>query len=312
MSDGTARGPARRATSRRRARWRAPAGRRPGRGDRPRAGPPAPWPRPSPASSGDRRRSGDARAPGRARRAPPLPGCATSSAPSPERSVRRVRSPAGRRRRRRRRPAAVRRGAPRRARCSATCSPRPPRGCPSGTRARLRQAYPGASDEEIADALVARAARMTAGIGAATGGLSAAHWFAPPSLLALPLELGRRDRADRRRRGGADRGAARAVRPTGRPATPARARPPTWRAGRSSGRSTAPATAGLGSLLGTCRHARAAPAGDPRKLAGDDPHAPRRSCSVRPLADRGNRRATEALAERIRSICGSGRSTPDS
>ncbi len=56
--------------------------------------------------------------------------------------------------------------------------------------ARLRQAYPGASDDEIADILTGRAARLTSGIGAATGGLSAAHWFAPPSLLALPLELG--------------------------------------------------------------------------------------------------------------------------
>jgi hypothetical protein len=52
---------------------------------------------------------------------------------------------------------------------------------------RLRQAYPGMSDDE---ALVARAARLTGGIGAATGGLSAAHWFSPASLLALPLELG--------------------------------------------------------------------------------------------------------------------------
>ena len=55
---------------------------------------------------------------------------------------------------------------------------------------RLRAVHPGASDDEIADALVARAAKLTAGIGAATGGLSAAHWVAPPSLLALPLELG--------------------------------------------------------------------------------------------------------------------------
>jgi hypothetical protein len=60
---------------------------------------------------------------------------------------------------------------------------------PVRDRARLRQAYPGASDEEIADALVARAVRLTSGIGAATGGLSAAQWFAPPSLLALPIEL---------------------------------------------------------------------------------------------------------------------------
>ncbi|HEV7189033.1 MAG TPA: hypothetical protein VGN28_14155, partial [Blastococcus sp.] len=54
---------------------------------------------------------------------------------------------------------------------------------------RLRRAYPGASDEEIAEALVARAARLTAAIGAAVGGLSAAQWLAPASLLALPLEL---------------------------------------------------------------------------------------------------------------------------
>ncbi|WP_457026936.1 hypothetical protein [Geodermatophilus sp. SYSU D01119] len=56
--------------------------------------------------------------------------------------------------------------------------------------ARIRAAHPGRSDEEIADALTTRAARMTAAVGAATGGLSAAHWFAPPSLVALPLELG--------------------------------------------------------------------------------------------------------------------------
>jgi hypothetical protein len=56
--------------------------------------------------------------------------------------------------------------------------------------ARLRAAHPGASDDEIADALVSRAATLTSGIGAAVGGLSAAHWLAPSSLLALPLELG--------------------------------------------------------------------------------------------------------------------------
>jgi hypothetical protein len=54
---------------------------------------------------------------------------------------------------------------------------------------RLRAAHPGATDEEIADALVARAARVTSAIGAGVGGLSAAQWFAPPSLLALPLSL---------------------------------------------------------------------------------------------------------------------------
>jgi hypothetical protein len=56
--------------------------------------------------------------------------------------------------------------------------------------ARLRQAYPGASDGEIADALVARAARLTGAVGAATGGLAAAQWFAPPAMLAVPIELG--------------------------------------------------------------------------------------------------------------------------
>jgi len=56
--------------------------------------------------------------------------------------------------------------------------------------ARLRAAHPGASDDEIADALVARAARLTAGIGAATGGLSAMLWLAPATLLTLPLDLG--------------------------------------------------------------------------------------------------------------------------
>src|SRR4051794_17882642 len=55
---------------------------------------------------------------------------------------------------------------------------------------RLRRAYAGAADEEIADALVVRAAKLPPGIGPAPGGLVAAQWFAPASLLALPLELG--------------------------------------------------------------------------------------------------------------------------
>lgn len=56
--------------------------------------------------------------------------------------------------------------------------------------ARLRAAHPGASDDEIADALVERAAKLTSGVGAATGGLSAAHRLVPASLLAVPLGLG--------------------------------------------------------------------------------------------------------------------------
>ena len=61
---------------------------------------------------------------------------------------------------------------------------------PIRDRARLQAAYPGATEQEIADALVARAAKLTGGVGAATGGLAAAQWFAPPSLMAVPLEMG--------------------------------------------------------------------------------------------------------------------------
>lgn len=56
--------------------------------------------------------------------------------------------------------------------------------------ARLRAAYPGATDQEIADALTTRAGRLTAAVGAGVGALSTAQWFAPPTLLALPLSLG--------------------------------------------------------------------------------------------------------------------------
>ncbi|MGY1804483.1 hypothetical protein ACI78T_14485 [Blastococcus sp. SYSU D00922] len=162
--------------------------------------------------------------------------------------------------------------------------------------ARLRAAHPGASDAEIADALVARAARVTSTIGAATGGLSATQWLAPASLLALPLELGaetllvagvevvligelhelhgRRAPGDARARAGAYLAAWSAQRPV-----------------------DASATAGLGSLLGgtgmralqrtmTRRLARSVPAAAPFLVGAA-------------LAGRGNRRATEKLAGRI-------------
>jgi hypothetical protein len=61
---------------------------------------------------------------------------------------------------------------------------------PIRDRASLHRAYPGASADEIADALIDRSARLTAGVGAATGGLSAIQWLAAPSLVALPIELG--------------------------------------------------------------------------------------------------------------------------
>jgi hypothetical protein len=68
----------------------------------------------------------------------------------------------------------------------ATAAPR----LPIRDAGQLHAAHPGATDEEITDALVARAAKLTSGIGAATGGLSAAFWLTPASLLAVPLELG--------------------------------------------------------------------------------------------------------------------------
>ncbi|MGY1742661.1 MULTISPECIES: hypothetical protein [unclassified Blastococcus] len=162
--------------------------------------------------------------------------------------------------------------------------------------ARLRAAHPGASDEEIADALVARAGRLTAAVGAATGGLSAAHWFAPPSLLALPLELaaetvlvaavevvllgelhelhGRAPHGDARER--------------------AAAYLASWSAQHAVDRA---GTAGLGTVLGSAgfralrrrlgrRLARSAPAAAPFLLGAA-------------LGGRGNRKATETLARRI-------------
>ena len=55
---------------------------------------------------------------------------------------------------------------------------------------RLRRAFPGASDDEIADALVGP--RRPADLRHRRGGRRAGGgpWFLPPSLLVLPLELG--------------------------------------------------------------------------------------------------------------------------
>jgi hypothetical protein len=159
---------------------------------------------------------------------------------------------------------------------------------------RLREAYPGASDDEIADALVARAARLTSGIGAAVGGLSAAHWFAPASLLALPLELGAETVLI---------GAVEVVligelhELHGRPASgDAGARASAYLASWSAQRSVDSA-GGLGSLLGTAgiRELRRRVT---RKLAGT-------AAGSAPLllgaavSSRVNRRATESLAARV-------------
>ncbi|SNR30093.1 hypothetical protein [Blastococcus mobilis] len=167
---------------------------------------------------------------------------------------------------------------------------------PIRDRARLRQAHPGASDAEIADALVARAARSTATIGAAGGGLSAAHWFAPPSLLALPLELG----AETVLVAGVEIVLIGELHELyGRPAAgDARARAGAYLASWSAQRSIDRAgVAGISSLLGgpgmralqrrmTRRVARAVPTAAPFLVGAA-------------LAGRINRRATETLAEQV-------------
>jgi hypothetical protein len=167
---------------------------------------------------------------------------------------------------------------------------------PIRDRARLRQAYPGASDEEIADALVARSARLTTAIGAATGGLAAASWFAPPSLIALPLELGAEtvlvaavevvlvgelhELAGRPAPGDA---AARATAYLG-----------SWSAQRAVEGETSP---GLAVVLGSAG-ARALSRRLSRRMTRSLPVAAPFLLGAA-LAGRGNRKATEALARRV-------------
>jgi hypothetical protein len=162
---------------------------------------------------------------------------------------------------------------------------------------RLRKAYPGASDDEIADALVARAARLTSTIGAATGGLSATHWLAPASLLALPLELG----AEAVLIGGVEIVLIGELHELyGRPATgDARARAGAYLNSWSAQRSVdgTGAAAGLGSMLGGAG-IRALQRAMPRKLAGAVPTTAPFLLGAA-ISGRGNRRATETLAERV-------------
>lgn len=162
--------------------------------------------------------------------------------------------------------------------------------------ARLRAAHPGATDAEIAEVLVQRAARITSGIGAATGGLSAAHWLAPPSLLAVPLEIG------------AETVLVAAVevvligelhelhhRPAaGDAAERAQAYLRSWSEQRAVAGTPG---ADLGSLLGTAG-LRALRRRMTRRLAGAVPSAAPLLVGAA-LSSRGNRRATESLARRV-------------
>jgi hypothetical protein len=56
-------------------------------------------------------------------------------------------------------------------------------------RETLRAQFPGQSDSQIAEHLVDVAARTSAAIGAAAGGLAAVEFTAPPALLAVPVQL---------------------------------------------------------------------------------------------------------------------------
>jgi hypothetical protein len=55
--------------------------------------------------------------------------------------------------------------------------------------ATLRAHYDGLDGEDLAERLVRNAARVTAGIGAASGGVAAVEWVATPTLLSAPALL---------------------------------------------------------------------------------------------------------------------------
>ncbi|SBT53626.1 hypothetical protein [Micromonospora auratinigra] len=55
--------------------------------------------------------------------------------------------------------------------------------------ATLRRHFPGLDDDELAERLIRNAARATAGIGAAGGGVAAVEWAVTPTLLSAPVLL---------------------------------------------------------------------------------------------------------------------------
>jgi len=60
---------------------------------------------------------------------------------------------------------------------------------PVRDRETLLRHFPGLDDEELAERLIRNAARATAGIGAAGGGVAAVEWVATPTLLSAPVLL---------------------------------------------------------------------------------------------------------------------------
>ncbi|MFI2650380.1 MULTISPECIES: hypothetical protein [Micromonospora] len=60
---------------------------------------------------------------------------------------------------------------------------------PIRDRATLRKHFPGLDDDALADRLIRNAARATAGVGAAGGGVAAVEWAVTPTLLSAPVLL---------------------------------------------------------------------------------------------------------------------------
>jgi hypothetical protein len=60
---------------------------------------------------------------------------------------------------------------------------------PVRDRETLLRHFPGLDDDELAERLIRNAARTTAGIGAAGGGVASVEWVATPTLLSAPVLL---------------------------------------------------------------------------------------------------------------------------
>ncbi|MPZ27847.1 MAG: hypothetical protein GEV12_15915 [Micromonosporaceae bacterium] len=60
---------------------------------------------------------------------------------------------------------------------------------PVRSLATLHEHHSGLAGDQLADRLVRNAARSTAGVGAASGGLAAVKWTVPPTLLTAPVLL---------------------------------------------------------------------------------------------------------------------------
>ncbi|MFG3600075.1 hypothetical protein [Micromonospora chersina] len=60
---------------------------------------------------------------------------------------------------------------------------------PIRDRATLRKHFPDLDDDALADRLIRNAARATAGVGAAGGGVAAVEWAVTPTLLSAPVLL---------------------------------------------------------------------------------------------------------------------------